>query len=246
MPALPPESAPTQIAALKAELAAARAELEDFSYTVSHDLRADLRHVLAFAEILEEDAGPQLDAQARAHLGTISTAARHMGLLMDGLMAYSRVGTLPVHPTALALGPLVREVCLALQGQHPQRMVEWRIAQELPAVQADDTLLREVLRHVLGNAIQFTAPRPQAVIEVGWDPDTGTVFVRDNGVGFNAAHGNKLFRVFGRLHGQREFPGVGMGLALTRKLLARQGGSVQAEGGLDAGCCIRITLPLAA
>lgn len=241
----PSDPAQAQIAVLEAELAAARAELQEFSYTVSHDLRADLRHILAFSEILEEDVGPQLDAQARSHLATISTAARHMGGLMDGLMAYSRLGTVPLQVTLVEPKGMVQDVCLALQACHPQREIEWRVAPGLPAVQADATLLRQVLEHLLDNAVKFTAPRAPAVIEFGWDASSSAFFVRDNGVGFNAAHQAKLFHVFQRLHSQTQFAGLGMGLALTRKIVERHGGWVWAEGEVDAGCCTRFTLPLA-
>ena len=229
-----------EIEALRNALSAARAELQDFTYTVSHDLRADLRHILAFAEIVQEDAGPQLDAEARAHLATITGAARHMGALMDGLMAYSRLGSVDLRPGAVPIRPVVMEICAALQAQHPQRVLEWRVADDLPTVQADAALLRQALEHVLGNAVKFTAARDVAVISVAQD---GTaVIVRDNGVGFNPAAQGKLFHVFGRLHSQREFDGIGMGLALTHKIIQRHGGTVSAQGELDGGCCVRIAL----
>jgi light-regulated signal transduction histidine kinase (bacteriophytochrome) len=225
---------------LRAALAAARAELQDFVYTVSHDLRADLRHILAFADIVQEDAGPQLDAEARAHLATISGAARHMGVLMDGLMAYSRLGTVEVRLEAVPVRPVVVDICAALQARHPQRVLEWRVADDLPTVQADAALLRQALEHVLGNAVKFTAARDVAVIAVEYD---GAVLaVRDNGVGFNPAAQDKLFHVFGRLHSQREFDGIGMGLALTHKIVQRHGGTVSAQGVVDGGCCVRIAL----
>jgi light-regulated signal transduction histidine kinase (bacteriophytochrome) len=236
-------SAPEEvIAALRAELAAAQAELQDFSYTVSHDLRADLRHILAFAEVVQEDAGPQLDAEARSHLATITGAAKHMGVLMDGLMAYSRLGTVALHVESVPLLPLVQRICDALLPATPPRTVQWRIADDLPAVRADGTLLAQALTHVLSNADKFTATRALAVIEVAYAD--GALFVRDNGVGFNPAMQTQLFRVFGRLHSTREFDGVGMGLALTRKIVGRLGGQVSAEGALDSGCCVRITLPV--
>jgi light-regulated signal transduction histidine kinase (bacteriophytochrome) len=234
-----PDSA--DIETLRAELAAARAELQDFTYTVSHDLRADLRHILAFAEIVQEDAGPQLDAEAQSHLATITGAARHMGVLMDGLMAYSRIGTVAVRLEPVPLRPMVLEICEALQTQHPQRSLEWRVAAELPVVQADATLVRQLLEHVLGNAVKFTSPRAVAVIDV--ENDGAALVVRDNGVGFNPTMQSKLFHVFGRLHSQRDFDGIGMGLALSQKMLQRMGGSMSAEGVVDGGCCVRINLP---
>ena len=229
-----------EIETLRAELDAARAELQDFTYTVSHDLRADLRHILAFAEIVQEDAGPQLDAEAQSHLATITGAARHMGMLMDGLMAYSRLGTVALRLESVPLRPMVLEICEALQAKHPQRGLEWRIADELPVVQADASLMRQALEHLLGNALKFTAPRALAVIAV--ESDGAALVVRDNGVGFNPAMQSKLFHVFGRLHSQRDFDGIGMGLALTQKIIQRHGGTVSAEGVVDGGCCVRIVI----
>ena len=241
-----------EIAALQAELATVRGELKDFTYTVSHDLRADLRHILAFAEIVQEDAGPQLDAQAQAHLATITGSARHMGVLMDGLMEYSRMGMVPLHVAPVQMGPMVQELCQALQTQHPQRALEWRIADDFPDVRADAIQLRQAMAHLLGNAVKFTATRARATIEVGHQSGPAdvvepscTFFVRDNGVGFNPALQAKLFHVFQRLHSPREFAGIGMGLALTREMVERHGGSVSAEGAVDGGCCIRIELPRA-
>ena len=236
-----------RIAALEAELAAVRADVQEFTYTVSHDLRAQLRHILAYAEIVQEDAGPQLDAEVLSHLATITGAARQMGALMDGLMAYARLGTVPLQAVAQPVRPLLLEVCQALQTQHPGRVLEWHIADDFPEVCADADLLRQAWSHVLGNALKFTRPRDQALVEVGWEAGAGGVcvlYVRDNGVGFHAGQQAKLFHVFQRLHSPREFEGIGMGLALTRKVVERHGGTVWAEGGVDAGCCIRFTLPL--
>lgn len=241
-----------EITALQAQLKTARSELQDFTYTVSHDLRADLRHILAFAEIVQEDAGPQLSAEAQSHLATITGSARHMGVLMDGLMEYSRMGTVPLHVAPVQVRPMVLELCQALQAKYPQRALEWRIAEEFPDVRVDATQFRQALAHVLGNAVKFTTPRMQTMIEVGHqvgeadgaDPCC-TLFVRDNGVGFNPALQAKLFHVFQRLHSPREFDGIGMGLALTRKMVERHGGTVSAEGAVDGGCCIRIALPRA-
>ena len=236
-----------RIAALEAELAAVRADVQEFTYTASHDLRAQLRHILAYADIVQEDAGPQLDAQAQSHLATITSAARHMGVLMDGLMAYARLGTVPLNPVAQPVRPLLLEVCQALQASHPGRGLEWCIADDFPEVCADAELLRQVWTHVLANALKFTRPRAQALIEVGWEAGADgpcVLHVRDSGVGFRADQQAKLFHVFQRLHSPRDFEGIGMGLALTRKVVERHGGTVWAEGGVDAGCCIRFTLPL--
>ena len=181
-------------------------------------------------------------------LSTITDSARHMGVLLDGLAALSRVGSLPLAPCPVSLQDLVREVRDGLVAQHPQRDVDWRIAEDLPQVQADPHLLRRVLRHVLGNALKFTAGRAPAVIEISAQPcaDDGRVClqVRDNGVGYNPALQSRLFRVFGRLHSANQFAGIGMGLVLSRKLLQRMGGFVESEGVVDGGCRVRLFLPL--
>lgn len=245
----------SQIAQLQAELQSVRSEMQDFTYTVSHDLRAHLRHILAYADLVQEDAGDSLNADVRAHLDTITGAARQMGLLMDGLMELSRLGTVPMQTMPLELGGLVQEVCDALRASQAQRDIELRIAQDFPKVQADAELIRQVFHQVVGNAIKFTKPREQAVIELGWEPAQADqantqssmvqFFVRDNGVGFNSSMQGKLFKVFQRLHSPRQFPGLGLGLAMTRKIMERHGGSVAAEGAPDQGCCVRLQLPRA-
>lgn len=247
------ESSEAHIAALQAELQAMRAEMQDFTYTVSHDLRASLRHILAYAELVQEDAGDQLNEEVRAHLDTISGAARNMGVLMDGLMELSRLSTVSMHAVPVELGSLVHEVCAVMRASQAERDIELRIAQDFPVVQADAELMRQAIKHLVGNAVKFTKPRTHAVIELGWEPTPPTdeksdstqvtLFVRDNGVGFNPAMQGKLFKVFQRLHSPRQFEGVGIGLALTRKIIERHGGAVAAEGAVDGGCCVRLQLP---
>ncbi len=144
---------------------------------------------------------------------------------------------------------LVQEACTALTTQHPARTLEWRVGTDLPQVLADEALLRQALAHLLGNAVKFTAPRERAIIGISavvGDPATGVIEIRDNGVGFNPGAHAKLFQVFGRLHGAREFEGIGMGLAITRKIVQRLGGQVQAQGMLDEGCRLLLELPISA
>jgi len=242
------DSSGAQIAALQAELADLRAEMQQFAATVSHDLRAPLRHIAAYAQLVQEDAGPQLDAEVQGFLSTITDSARHMGVLLDGLTALSRVGAAPLTLCPVPLRDLVPSVCDALVAQHPHRQVDWRIAPDLPVVQADPNLLRQALQQVLDNALKFTAGRECAVIEVhaapGVDGTHVNLLVRDNGVGYNPALQAQLFRVFGRLHSASQFAGIGMGLVLTRKMLQRCGGSVDSDGLVDGGCCVRMSLPL--
>ena len=240
------DAADARIAALEAELAAQREAMQAFTATVSHDLRAPLRHIVSFAQLVQEDAGPQLGAEVQGFLSTITDSARHLGVLLDGLAELARIGTLPVALGPVPLQALVQGVCAELAEQHPGRAVDWHIASDLPVVQADATLLRQALMHVLGNAVKFTAPREHAVIAVTAQPGESDGFValqvRDNGVGYNPAMQDKLFQAFGRLHSPREFGGIGMGLALTHKIMQRLGGSVDSEGVVDGGCCVKLLL----
>ena len=235
-----------RIAALAAELAALRTEMQNFTYAVSHDLRAPLRHIASYAQLVQEDAGPQLSTEVQEFLTTITESARHMGVMLDGLLALSRVGTVPMVIVAVSLQELVTVVCKELAAQYPLRSIDWRVASDLPVVLADATLLRQALTQVLANAVKFTAPRGQAVIEISHTPgpdgvDT-TLQVKDNGVGYNPALQAQLFRVFGRLHSANQFSGIGVGLVLAQKILVRLGGSVAIQGAVDAGCSVRLQL----
>ena len=241
------ESSEQRIAELEAQLAALRAEMQEFTYTVSHDLRAPLRHIVAYAQLVQEDAAEQLSTEVQGFLATISDSARHMGMLLDGLTTLSRLGVAPVTLVSVPLQPLVQEVCAELQAQAGQRSLQWRIAADLPLVRADAALLRQALLHVLGNAVKFTAPRPQALVDMTFARDAATNLVTleiaDNGVGYNPALQDKLFKVFSRLHSSKAFEGLGLGLALTHKIMQRLDGSVQASGVLDGGCRVTLRLP---
>jgi len=236
-----------RVAKLEAELAAARREMQDFTYTVSHDLRAPLRHIVSYAQLVQEDAGPQLNAEVQGFLGTITDSARHMGVMLDALLELSRVGTAPVQLGPVALQDVLQGVVDGLRAQQAPREVRWRVAPDAPMVQADAALLRLALEQVLGNAVKFTRPQRQAEIAVSFERLDGAVrlTVQDNGVGFNPAQAAKLFQPFVRLHSTRQFEGLGMGLALTRKALQRMGGDVAISAGPDAGCCVTLTLPAA-
>ena len=238
-----------RIAALQAELAAQRAEMQALMATVSHDLRAPLRHIVSYAQLVQEDAGPLLNAEVQGFLATMTESARHMGRLLDGLGALAQLGTAPINLAPVALQTLVAELVTQLTAQHPTRTLAWHIAPDLPTVLADVALLRQALRHVLDNAIKFTAPRDTTVITIrtvendAASPGTAALQVCDNGVGYNPAQQGALFQVFGRLHTARQFEGTGMGLALTAKALQRMGGTVTSEGILDGGCCVTLRLP---
>lgn len=244
-----------RVAELEAELAALHAEMQDFSYTVSHDLRASLRHILSYAQLVQEDAAPLLPPETLGFVNTIADSARHMGLLMDGLMELSRLGTVALQTAPVALQPLLQELVDGF-AQTPGAPIDWQLATHLPQVQADPALLRSALLCVLDNAVKFSAHKSPrrvtvSVLAEGIEAEpTGagrwvTLQVQDNGAGFNPALQAKLFHPFQRLHTVKQFPGIGMGLALTRKMLQRMGGTVRAEGLPDGGCTLSITLPCA-
>ena len=242
--------AETRIAALEAELAAVRAEMQQFTYTVSHDLRAPLRHITAFAQLVQEDAGPLLTAEVQGFLATMTDSARHMGVLLDGLLELSRIGSMPLHVTNVDTLPLIQDICAELTAKYPLRALEWHLPEELPAVRADAGLLRLVLTHIVGNAAKFTTPVALGMVEVTGrrapeDEATLVLEVADNGVGFNAAMQDRLFKVFSRLHSAREFEGIGIGLVLSRKALERMNGTIEVDAAQHQGCRARLLLPVA-
>ena len=227
------------------QLAAMNQELEAFAYSVSHDLRTPLRHVLGYAELLKERLGGALDEKNRHYLETVSGSVQRMDRLIEHLLEFSRTGRVEMRPRAIDLEPLVRETIRELEPEARGRNVEWKIG-PLPGVHADATLIRLVLANLIGNALKYTRPRPQAVIEIGYapDPERGTVvFVRDNGVGFDPRYKGKLFGVFQRLHRADEFEGSGIGLANVRRIIQRHGGRTWAESAPDAGATFYFSLP---
>ena len=227
-----------------AELAAANQELEAFSYSVSHDLRAPLRHIDGFAGLLAKHLEPSLDETGRRYLSTISGAAKQMGVLIDDLLAFSRIGRAELRRTRVDLAGLVREVLRILEPETAGRDIAWEIG-DLPEVQGDPQLLRLVLQNLIGNALKYTRTRLEARIEIGARREgTETVCsIRDNGVGFDMRYVERLFGVFQRLHTSVEFEGMGIGLATVRRIVHRHGGRVWAEGEVDRGACFSFALP---
>ena len=227
-----------------AELAAANQELEAFSYSVSHDLRAPLRHIDGFAGLLAKHLEPTLDETGRRYLTMVSGSAKQMGALIDDLLAFSRIGRAELRRTRVDLAGLVREVLRILEPETAGRDIDWGIG-DLPEVQVDPQLLRLVLQNLIGNALKYTRPRPQARIEIGARREgTETVCsIRDNGVGFDMRYVERLFGVFQRLHTSAEFEGTGIGLATVRRIVHRHGGRVWAEGEVDRGACFYVALP---
>jgi PAS domain S-box-containing protein len=228
-----------------AQLEAANKELEAFSYSVSHDLRAPLRHVQGYVDMLGREAGSQqLSDKGRRYMKTIADATREMGVLIDDLLAFSRMGRADMIETRVNLNSLVQATLRDLEPATRERNIVWKIP-PLPAVQADPAMLKLALTNLLSNAVKFTGPRDPARIEIGCDGMEGErviLFVRDNGVGFDPQYADKLFGVFQRLHRADEFEGTGIGLANVRRMIARQGGRVWAVGALDRGATFYFTL----
>ncbi len=227
-----------------AELVAANEELEAFSYSVSHDLRAPLRHIDGFTGLLQRHIEPTLDEKGRRYLKTISEAAKQMGVLIDDLLTFSRIGRAELRHAAVSLQRLVDEVRRTLEPEIGGRDIVWAIA-ALPEVQGDPQLLRLVLQNLIGNALKYTRTRPQARIEVTarHRDEQVEVSVRDNGVGFDMRYVDRLFGVFQRLHSSAEFEGTGIGLATVRRIVHRHGGRVWAEARVDEGACFCFALP---
>jgi PAS domain S-box-containing protein len=226
-----------------AQLEAVNKELEAFSYSVSHDLRAPLRAVDGFSRALLEDYGAQLPDEGRDYLQTIRSAAQKMGELIDDLLAFSRLSRLPLRKSDVDTGKLVRGVLEELSGQRQGRQVDVRI-DDLAPCQADPALLKQVWVNLLSNALKFTGKREKAVVEIGCAPEKGrnVYFVRDNGTGFDMKYAGKLFGVFQRLHRAEDYEGTGIGLAIVQRVIRRHGGRVWAEAALNRGATFYFTL----
>jgi PAS domain S-box-containing protein len=229
-----------------AQLSAANQELEAFSYSVSHDLRAPLRHISGFSQLLVEEFGSNLDPTAQKYVNRIQAGTQQMGVLVDELLNLARLGRHALRLQPTRLNSIVAEMLAILQPQSEGRQVEWVIA-DLPAVACDPVLVKQIFQNLLSNALKFTRPRARAVIEVNHQEqaDGQPVFmVRDNGIGFNMKYVDKLFGVFQRLHRAEDFEGTGIGLATVQRIVHKHGGQVWAEGELDKGAAFYFTLGL--
>jgi len=228
------------------ELETMNRELESFSYSVSHDLRAPLRHMTGFAAILQEEHGSALPAEAQHYVRRIRNAAAHMSDLVEGLLQLARLGRQAPRLQACCLDSIVDQERAALQAELTNRRVEWRV-HELPDVLGDRTLLEQVFANLFSNALKFTRGRSIAVIEITASDLEGMalISVRDNGAGFDPEHAAKLFGMFQRLHRQDEFEGTGIGLATVQRIVQKHGGRIWAEGEPGNGASFYFTLPKA-
>lgn len=226
------------------QLTTTNRELESFSYSISHDLRAPLRHIMGFVDLLKTCDNGSLNQQCLHYLQVISKSAKKMADMVDGLLAFSRMGRSELHRTRIDLNRMVRDIVAEQVGRIKGREIDWEIAL-IPVVLADPCLLQQVLAHLLANAVKFTRPRPVARIEIGaLEKDKQTIiFVRDNGVGFDIRYAHKIFGLFQRLHSEEEFEGNGIGLAHVQRIIQRHGGRVWVEGGVDSGTTVWFSLP---
>ncbi len=228
-----------------AQLNAVNEELEAFSYSVSHDLRAPLRHMSAFSQLLTEEYGESLHADARHYLDRIQESAKRMGQLVDDLLKMGQISRRALTSVKTDLNSLLNEVVKDLQLECAQRNIRWQIG-ELPSVECDPGLMKQVFMNLVSNAVKYSRRRESALIEVGLmieEDGTPVIFIRDNGAGFDQRYADKLFGVFQRLHRADEFEGTGVGLATVQRIIKRHGGKIWALGELDKGSTFFFTLP---
>ena len=233
-----------RVAERTAALEALNKELAAFSYSVSHDLRAPLRHMSGFMKLLQLKLGDYPDLETRHYMDAISDASNKMSMLIDDLLKFSSLGRSEMQKTKVNLNTLVKEVVREMQEDLKEREIRWEI-DELPDVLGDQSLLRVVIVNLVSNAVKFTSARPQAEIKIGCidNGDKFTCSVKDNGVGFDMKYVDKIFGVFQRLHTQNEFEGTGIGLSIVQRIIARHGGRVWAEGAVGQGATFYFTMP---
>src|ERR1700730_1386228 len=236
-----------ELAKRAADLEATNKDLESFAYSVSHDLRAPLRHLVGYSELLQKQASSLLDDKSRRYMQTILQSAKRMGDLIDDLLAFSRIGRAETQKMLVSLEQLVKEVVAEFRQETKGRDIAWKIG-ALPACYGDRSMLRLAIVNLVSNAVKFTRLRTQAEIEIGCmdgNRNEVEVFVRDNGAGFDMQYANKLFGVFQRLHLPEQFEGTGIGLATVQRIIHRHGGKVRGEGAVDQGATFYFSLPKA-
>lgn len=236
--------AEAEIQRLNSELEAANQNLEAFNYSVSHDLRAPLRHILGYLDILQTAASQKLDETNRKHLQSIAQSATQMGQMLDALLAFSRTGRAELRLERVSLTAVVEDARRELRSEIKGREIDWHVG-DLPEVQGDPLMLRQAIANLLSNSIKFTRLRPKPKIEIGAkNGGSETIlFVRDNGVGFDMNYADKLFGVFQRFHPASKFEGAGIGLANVRRIIHRHGGRTWAEGKVDGGATFYFSIP---
>lgn len=234
----------SRVIELAARLEAANQELKAFSYSVSHDLRAPLRHILGYVDILQNTTNQTLDQTTRQHLEAVAQSATQMGHMLDALLSYSRMGRAEMRQAPVSLAALVEEARQELRNETKGRDIDWRIG-GLPEVHGDPVMLRHAIVHLLSNAVKFTRTRPKAKIAVGTE-NTGRetiLYIRDNGVGFDMKCAEKLFGMFQHFHRSGEFEGLGMGLANVRRIILQHGGRTWAKGKVGGGATFYFSIP---
>jgi light-regulated signal transduction histidine kinase (bacteriophytochrome) len=229
---------------LAEQLAEANRELESLSYTVSHDLRAPLRHIEAFAGLLEQNLAGKLDASSAEYLAVIGQSARQMSVLLDGVLSYSRVCRRELNRTTVQLDHALKAVLQELKMEMEGRKIDWEIG-PLPEVEADPWMIRQTFAQLLSNALKFTRTRDPARICIAAQTGADEIVLRieDNGIGFDPQYTDRLFGLFQRLHSDARFEGKGVGLAHVRRMVQRQGGRVWAEAKLQVGATFFVALP---
>jgi PAS domain S-box-containing protein len=235
----------TKVKERTADLQSVNKELEAFAYSVSHDLRAPVRHIAGFTELLQKHAEAVLDDKSRHHIAMILDSANRMGTLVDDLLAFSRIGRADTQKTTVKLEQVVKGVVSEIAPDMQERKIVWQI-EELPICYGDPAMLRLVFGNLISNAVKFTRLRRTAQIEIGslnHQPNEVVVFIKDNGVGFDMKYKDKLFGVFQRLHSQEQFEGTGIGLASVERVVHRHGGRVWAESSVDHGATFFVALP---
>jgi PAS domain S-box-containing protein len=234
-----------QLQNVNEQLRALNSELEAFSYSVSHDLLAPLRYIDGFSDLLGKHLAGNLDEKGKHYLKTINDSAKRMGVLVEDLLVFSRIGRSKMRHVSVEMNALLKEVIQQCEQEAPGRHIEWK-CHPLPMVKGDLAMLRQVLWNLISNAVKYSRPRDPAMIETGADGAGGNetvFFIRDNGVGFDMAYAEKLFGVFQRLHRQSEFEGTGIGLANVQRIVLRHGGRVWAESKPDKGATFYFALP---